>query len=227
MTAAAPTSSVSSDITTSLYHRTRALHLEAEKTGIIADLLRGQATRPGYALLLRNLFPAYRELENGLARHQDSPGLDRLKPLKLRRTQAIESDLIALCGPDWANTVPWLPAGQAYAKRIAEVAEGDGMLLIAHAYTRYLGDLNGGQIVQRLLANTYKLRPCELSHYDFSGFPNPSELKNDYRAALNQAAAASSDPDAIIEEGATAFTLNIGLSVAVQNQLRQNAPVAS
>ncbi|ABD86872.1 heme oxygenase (biliverdin-producing) [Rhodopseudomonas palustris] len=225
MTVEAPTEAVPFDITRSLYHRTRALHLEAEKSGIIAELLRGTATRAGYALLLRNLFPVYRELENGLDRHQDNPGLDRLKPFKLGRTQAIQSDLIALCGPDWADSVPWLPAGQAYAKRISQTAEGDGLLLIAHAYTRYLGDLNGGQIVRRLLANTYQLRPCELSHYDFSSFPDPAELKHNYRAALNRAAMAGA-PEPIVEEGATAFSLNINLSVAVQQSVSQSAAIS-
>ncbi|HEY0328182.1 MAG TPA: biliverdin-producing heme oxygenase [Rhodopseudomonas sp.] len=226
MTAAVPTGSVPFDITTSLYHRTRTLHLEAEKSGIIAALLRGQATRDGYALLLRNLFPAYRELENGLDRHQGSGGLDQLKPFRLARAPAIESDLVALCGRDWATAIPWLAAGQAYANRIAQAAEGDGMLLIAHAYTRYLGDLNGGQIVRRLLANTYQLRACELSHYDFSGFPDAAALKHSYRAALNRAAAMAPAPDRIIEEGATAFSLNIELSVAVQDHVADSAAIA-
>jgi heme oxygenase len=35
-----------------------------------------------------------------------------------------------------------------------KAAEGDGTRLIAHAYTRYLGDLSGGQILQRLLARS-------------------------------------------------------------------------
>ena len=68
--------------------------------------------------------------------------------------------------------------------------------LIAHAYTRYLGDLSGGQIVQRLLAKSLGLRPEQLSMYDFSGFPDPAALKTEYRHALEQAGAAGADPDA-------------------------------
>jgi len=57
-------------IVTALYLRTKALHVEAERTGIIRDLLRGEATREGYVLLLRNLLPAYRAMEQGLVRHR-------------------------------------------------------------------------------------------------------------------------------------------------------------
>jgi heme oxygenase len=118
-----------------------------------------------------------------------------------------------------------LPSGVAYARRIAQAAEGDGALLIAHAYTRYLGDLNGGSILARLLAKTLGLRPVELSLYDFSAFADAATLKHDYRDALDQAGALAADPNSVIEEGAVAFSLNIALSVAVQKQIAETAEV--
>ncbi|KIZ47043.1 MULTISPECIES: biliverdin-producing heme oxygenase [Rhodopseudomonas] len=210
-------------VVSALYLRTKALHLEAEKSGIISDILHGAASRESYALLLRNLHAAYREIEAGIARHRDSRGLAPLAAYKLDRTSAIESDLTALCGADWARTIPLLPTGEAYARRVAEVAQGDGARLIAHAYTRYLGDLNGGSLLARLLAKTLGMQPDELSLYDFSGVSDPATLKNDYRQALEQAGAAAADPGAIIEEGALAFSLNIALSVAVQLQAQTGA----
>ena len=84
--------------------------------------------------------------------------------------RAIEADLVALCGAHWSQGIPLLAAGELYARRIAKAAEGDGTRLIAHAYTRYLGDLSGGQILQRLLARSLDLQPSELSFYDFSRF---------------------------------------------------------
>ncbi len=61
-------------LVTALYLRTKALHVEAERTGIIRDLLRAEASRDGYILLLRNLLPAYRAMEQGLERHRGSSG---------------------------------------------------------------------------------------------------------------------------------------------------------
>ena len=78
---------------------------------------------------------------------------------RLDRAPAIESDLVALCGAHWSHDIPLLAAGDLYARRIAKAAEGDGTRLIAHAYTRYLGDLSGGQILQRLLARSLELQP--------------------------------------------------------------------
>lgn len=226
MTAATADGPAPPPIVTALYLRTKTLHVEAERTGIIRDLLRGEATREGYVLLLRNLLPAYQALEQGLARHRDSPALGSLVDYGLDRAPAIEADLVALCGTHWSQSIPLLTAGDFYAKRIVKAAEGDGTRLIAHAYTRYLGDLSGGQILQRLLARSLDLQPSELSFYDFSRFPDLEALKADYRQALDSAGTLAADPQMVIEEGAIAFSLNIDLSLAVK-ALLSSGPIAA
>jgi len=203
-------------VVTALYLRTKALHLEAERTGIFRSLLRGEASRNDYILLLRNLLPAYRALEHGLERHRSSPLLGALAAYRLDRAPTIESDLAALCGESWSRDVPLLDAAEHYAGRIAKAALDDGAKLIAHAYTRYLGDLSGGQILRRQLARSLELRPGELSFYDFQRFSDLDALKAQYRKALDQAGARASDPHAVIEEGAIAFSHNIDLSRAVE-----------
>lgn len=213
-------------VVTALYLRTKSLHVEAERTGIIRDLLRGEASLEGYILLLRNLLPGYRAMERGLERHRDSPGLAQLAEFRLDRAPAIESDLTQLCGHAWEREIPLLHAGDFYARRIAKAAEGDGMRLIAHAYTRYLGDLSGGQILQRLLARSLDLKPDELTFYDFPRFSDLAELKADFRNALDAAGARATDPQAVVEEGAIAFSLNIDLSCAVQ-ALLSSGPIAA
>jgi heme oxygenase len=225
MMAATATRPERTGIVAALYVRTRGLHLEAEQSGIIADILRGDASRTGYILLLRNLHAAYNAMEQGLARHHDTPGLDRVSAYRFDRAGAIAADLDALCGGDWTSAIPLLPAGEKYAEAIAQAAEGDGSRLIAHAYTRYLGDLSGGQIVERLLAKSMQFRPDQLSMYDFTGFPDSEALKSEYRHALEHAGAIVLDPERVVEEGATAFTLNIALSVAVKGFVADMASV--
>ncbi|MCZ4501052.1 MAG: hmuO [Marmoricola sp.] len=206
------------NVVTALYLGTKTLHTEAERSGIIRDLLRGQASRDGYISYLRNLVPAYEQLELGLARHQDTPALAELAAYNLDRAPAIKADLVALCGDDWAD-VPLLDEGAAYGDRIAETAAGDGSRLIAHAYARYLGDLSGGQILQRLLAKSPGLTPAQLTFYDFPLFPDLVTLKSGYRDALARAGTLAVDPQGIIDEGGIAFTHNIAVSWAVQKAL--------
>jgi heme oxygenase (biliverdin-producing, ferredoxin) len=203
-------------IVTELYFRTKTLHLEAERSGIIRELLRGNASRDGYILLLRNLLPAYQAMEQGLARHRNTPGIGALAHYRFDRASAIRSDLLALCGETWPHDIPLLPAGNHYANRVTEAAQDNGARLIAHAYTRYLGDLSGGLILQRLLARSLELRPAELSFYDFPRYPDLAALKAAYRDALDRAGALAGKQEIVVDEGAAAFTLNIELSCAVE-----------
>jgi heme oxygenase len=106
------------------------LHTQAERFGIITDILTGRATRFGVALLLRNLLPAYRVLDTSLF------GVPALA-----RPAAIEADLHILSP---SVELPLLAEGSFYAEQICRAGQGGGPGLIAHAYVRYLGDLNGG-----------------------------------------------------------------------------------
>ncbi len=205
-------------LVTALYNRSKTLHVEAERSGVIGDLLRGEASRDGFILLQRNLLPAYQALERGLERHRNTPSHKTLANYRFDRATALSADLIALGGGSLAD-IPLLPAGKAYAQRIKACAEDDGARLIAHAYTRYLGDLNGGQILKRLLMKKPGLRPAELSFYDFADHPDFPTLKAEYREALDQAGTLVADPESVIAEGLEAFQLNIDLSWAVQNAL--------
>jgi heme oxygenase len=206
---------VPASLTRSLYMATKALHTEAEHSGIIRDLLRGTADKTGYALLMRNLMPAYQALEAGLRAHRVSTLLQPLARHELNRALAIEANLNAICGRNWRLTLPLLPAGEDYAARVNEAADGDGVRLIAHAYTRYLGDLSGGRILKRVLARTLALPPSALTFYDFAGIADLTAFKTEYRGAIDTVGAATAREDEIVAEGLAAFSHNIAVSCAV------------
>lgn len=201
--------------------RTLVLHAEAERSGIISDLLRGRAGRLGYVLLLRNLVPAYHQLERGLEQHGDAPGVRAIAHPALPRSGALASDLDHLCGPAWRISIPLLPAAVRYADRVAEAAAGDGARLIAHAYVRYLGDLNGGQILKRLLARRMGLGPDSVAFYEFPAINDLAGFATAYRMAMDRAGQEIADANEVIEEAELAFRLNIELSSAVQSAVAE------
>jgi heme oxygenase len=192
---------------------TASLHRQAERSGFIARIIAGSVTRTSYAVFLRNLLPAYRELEAGLEQHRDRLGA-LLRP-ELVRTSALECDLVHLAGSAWADELPILPAGASYAARVAAGARDDAALLIAHAYTRYLGDLGGGPILKRRLAATLGLRSQGLSFYEFPAIGDLASFAGDYRSALDDAARGVGSPERVLDEARVAFCLNIALSEAV------------
>jgi heme oxygenase len=198
-----------------LRERTAQLHAHAERSGIMRDILRGRATRRGYALMLRNLQPAYEAMEQGLERRRNDPAVGRFAWRELYRTGALCADLAALCGDDWSRALPLLAAGRKYARRVADVAQGGGARLIAHAYVRYLGDLSGGQVMKKLLGESLGLEDRELSFYAFPRITDHGAFKDEFRLALDDVGTTLADADAVIEEATVAFELNIDVSNAV------------
>ena len=211
--------SASSGLADMLRARTHALHIRAEQSGIVRQLLRGWANRHGYTVYLRNILPAYRELELGLERHKSLPGLDLIACRELYRSPALESDLRALQGASWEEALPLLPAGERYRRRIAKVAGAAPSRLIAYAYVRYLGDLNGGLILRKLLARSLGLDSPELGFYEFPLIDDLAATRRSYRSAFDRAGRKIGNPSSVIAEAAMAFELNIAVSEAVHDFL--------
>jgi heme oxygenase len=214
-----------SGLADALRQGTAALHREAEQSGIVHDILHRRASRSGYALLLRNLLPAYQEMERGLTRLHAAPGVREIVRPELYRAAALAADLEALCGRSWSRSLALLPAGERYARRVALAARGDGSRLIGHAYTRYLGDLSGGQALKRLLARSLGLCPQELAFYDFPAIGDLESFKLAYRGTLDRAGTEIADRAAVVDEAVRAFRLNILVSTAVQRtSVRRSEP---
>lgn len=199
----------------SMREHTRDLHTQAERGGIVRDLLLRRADRLGHGLHLRNLLPAYEALESSLERHAAAAALREIRRPALYRGPAIRSDLARLFGPAWEDRLPLLPEAARYAQRIDEAAETDPPLLMAHAYVRYLGDLNGGRVLRGLLAKSLDLDESMLRFYDFPQLGDPGVAAAAFRSALDRAGAMLPDQTPVISEAATAFRLNIAVSEAV------------
>lgn len=199
-----------------LRERTRELHREAERSGILRELLHGRASRAGYALLLRNLHPVYTVMEMSIMLHARDPGVRRIAMHDLKRRDALASDLRSLSGEDWETTLPLLPEAGMYAIQVATRAPSFPGTLIAHAYVRYLGDLSGGQVLKRLLMKTPGLEPDALSFYDFGDDVDIEQRTASYLTAIEAAGRdVPTRMDEIAEEAAEAFQRNIALSEAV------------
>lgn len=206
-----------------LRHVTWALHREAERSGYMADILRGRADPAGYALLLRNLHPAYATLETALRRVDAHPALRPLRHPPLYRTEPLARDLDSLAGPDWRVSVPLLPAGARYEAAVDEAGRDDGVRLVAHAYVRYLGDLSGGQIMARVIGRSLRLEHGSVAFYTFEG-DTIEHLAMRVRQAIGLVN--EDDADRVLAEAALAFRLNIALSRAVAVSVADPRPRA-
>lgn len=202
----------------SLREATRSRHAESERSGVMAALLRGELALPTYCALLRSLHLIYAALEPALARHASDPWLAPLHEPLLWRAAALVADLDALHGPGWAASVDPCEPALDYASHLARLADEAPGLLVAHAYTRYLGDLSGGQILRRVVAAAYGLRDdAGLAFYRFAP-PGAAALAQRFREGLQ---ALPQDPTMtalIADEACSAFDRHVRLFGALARQ---------
>ena len=161
-----------------------------------------------YRAYLVALHTLYTALEAGLERHREHPLVGPLALPHLYRAPAIAADLQTLPAP--AAPEQPVPAALALAAHLRELADRDPALLVAHAYTRYLGDLSGGQILRGAAARILGV-PDDgpgLAFYDFPQIPDLTACKVDVRARLDALPLAPSEVNAIVAEAQGAFARN-------------------
>lgn len=204
-TAPTPTASFSEQ----LREGTRREHLSAERSPLMRALMRGQLLRDQYAQLLGQLRFIYDTLEAEADRLAGDPVVAAFHDQRLRRGPSLRRDVEALLGPDGAAALEPLPATQRYCDRIRAVSAASTGGFIAHHYTRYLGDLSGGQMLGRIVRSTLSLD--ETNGASFHRFPDdldPTSFKQRYRHALDTTPWDPVERERIVEEARTAFGLN-------------------
>lgn len=188
---------------------TRSAHSRVEKLGFVRAFLRGTVERDTYCRLLADLHHVYRHLEAGFAAHRDTVLLRPLYLPELFREHALATDLEFLARADWRRTLKPSAAAQRYAARLRALSQGPAALLVAHAYTRYLGDLSGGQILRRVAARALGLTgPDGLAFYDFPQIPDLAAYKQAFRARLDALPLPLAQQAELVAEANRAFALN-------------------
>ncbi len=196
--------------------RTKDAHTAAERSGVMAGLLRGQVTRERYALLLRSLHTIYDALERALDSTAEDPWIHPIHDVRLWRTAALERDLVFLAGPAWA-ALPVAPAAVGYAHRLDALRREHPGQLVAHAYVRYLGDLNGGQIVARVVRKALALTGTQgTAFYEFDQIDDLRAVAGAWRAALDLIPADASARERLADEALLGFELHIRMFAEIE-----------
>ncbi|QBE50304.1 DUF2470 domain-containing protein [Leucobacter triazinivorans] len=196
-------------------------HSDSEGASFMEEIMRGRGTMQDYIDLVAQHYFMYEALEEAAARFADDPRFASFHSDALLRMPALEADLAHLVGDDWRDRVEAVPATAAYAARIREVAEEGWVAgVVAHHYTRYLGDLSGGQMIARRVAKQHGLERDGIAFYDFSELGSLTEFKNGYRAALDALGTGLDDAEQarMLDEVRAAYGFNTAVFVDLGKQ---------
>lgn len=200
-------------------------HTEAETSSFMTDLLGGRLGVDAYARYTEQLWFVYRALEEGAEALRDDPVAGPFVRPELFRTAALERDLAHLRGEGWRAGASALPATAAYAERVAACARDWPAGYVAHHYTRYLGDLSGGQIIRDKAERTWGFarKGDGVRFYVFEEIGNPAAFKRAYRELLDGVNADDLEKQRIVDECRRAFAFN----AAVFHELGAEFPLSA
>ncbi|MGH3877040.1 MAG: heme oxygenase (biliverdin-producing) [Actinophytocola sp.] len=195
-------------LATRLREATREEHERTEQAPFVDALLAGRLPRSAYVRLLGQSYLFYRVLEEAGASWAADRVVGSFVSGALVRGPSLEADLAWLCGPSWHASLTPLPATKRYIDRIREVCFTTRSAFVAHHYTRYLGDLSGGQIIRHKLRGIYDLHDDGLRFYTFHEIAKPKRFKDSYRALLDGTSWDAGEQTTLISEANEAFRLN-------------------
>ncbi|AOX46285.1 biliverdin-producing heme oxygenase [Microbacterium sp. CFBP 8790] len=198
---------------TALRERSRSAHSTSEHAGFMNDLMSGAGTREDYVALVVQHWFIYEALEEATDRMRRDPVASVFLSDKLTRLPALEADLAFLLGADWRDLVSPLPTTQAYVSRIRRVAATWPGGFVAHHYTRYLGDLSGGQFIGRLMQRRFGFDTNGIGFYLFGDIADPEAFKSVYREQLDAAPWDDDEKERVIAEVLVAYRFNTELFV--------------
>lgn len=196
---------------TALRERSSTAHSSSEHAGFMADLMKGEGSRDDYIALVAQHWFIYEALEGAADRLQGDPVASVFITEKLTRLPALEADLEFLLGADWRDQIEPLPTTRRYVARIEEVGATWPGGFVAHHYTRYLGDLSGGQFIGRLMARRFGFETNGIGFYIFAEIADPKAFKDVYRDQLDAAPWDAAEQDRVIDEVLLAYRFNTEL----------------
>tara|TARA_B100001996_G_C18653607_1_gene590364 strand:+ start:612 stop:1325 length:714 start_codon:yes stop_codon:yes gene_type:complete len=181
-------------------------HSMAENTGFVTNFLAGVVDRDSYKQLIADFFFIYTALEEQVDEFKDDPLISSIAFDELKRVPSLEKDCEFYWGENWRETISPTDACKNYVERVKKI---NAKFLVGHHYTRYLGDLSGGQILKNIADKSMGLNGQGLAFYEFEGIDDPKSFKARYRLALDNLPINKPDGELIINEANYAFKLNM------------------
>ena len=190
-----------------LYEETKSAHEQVESMAFVVALRDLKLSQNEYIQYLADLKYIYATLEEGMRSNLNTPAIKILYDDKLCRKKNLEADLQSF----QALGCPPSNAAQDYVKHLNNLSKHSPILLIAHAYVRYMGDLSGGRMIKKFVEQLF---PGD--HTDFYNFdeellgPNAIgakfvEYKNVWKGRLDGLNFTDHEQQSLIEEAKKGF----------------------
>lgn len=208
-----PLESGSQPLSNEMLEGTLDVHAEAERCKFVKYLSKGKLEPEVYGRFLVCLYHVYSAMEEETRKLSSHPivGLVHF-PRQVNRIKPLVEDLEYFLGPNWKEKAVVSPATQEYVEDIRHKAKYAPHTLIAHPFTRYLGDMFGGQVLSKRIKRNFKLNnELGTAFYRFENITNVPDFREFYLDRLNAIRVTDQEKAEIIQASRRVFELNIGI----------------
>ncbi|HTO01186.1 MAG TPA: biliverdin-producing heme oxygenase [Microthrixaceae bacterium] len=190
-------------------------HRSAEHSSAMTDLIRGELPLDGFVRMQAQVAFVYDALESAADRLVDDPIAGPFVDERLRRLPSLRRDLEVLGGTEVAVIEP-TAATKRYCDRITSIADDWSAGLVAHHYTRYLGDLSGGQHIRGVVERVYGIdADSGSSFFHFADLDDADVFKGNYRKLLDGMPLTPEEQLRFVEEVSTAYSLSTEMFISL------------
>ncbi len=155
---------------------TKTIHKEVEQHEFVKKILSDSIEGKDYLQHLVDLHAIYQSLEDGLrANLKKTPHIQTIYFEELCRENGLQRDLKLLREACNQRPIECSQSANDYVLHLNHLADSTPLLLVAHAYVRYLGDLSGGMILKQHLEKKW---PDAIEFYDFASLLTKHDKKN-------------------------------------------------
>lgn len=183
-------------------------HESAESESYLSELMSGRLSEHEYGEMIAQHYFAYVALDGVSRELAEHPVAGRFVFPELYRERALERDLTTVYGAGWRDRITPSKSTRTLVARIHQVADWpEGY--IAHHYTRYLGDLSGGQFIRMELQKIYGYaKGGGVDFYFFDELGSLPRFKTEYRSRLDELDLDEREQQRMIREVKLAYQLN-------------------
>ena len=181
-------------------------HDESKDSGFAVTIMSGEWSPLAFVEWQRALFPVYNTLETVLKKNRKDPILSIFDHRKLDRSERILHDL-ATYGVDPVLDPSPLPCVQDYVACVADT-DGSTPRVLAYHYTRYMGDMIGGQVIARSMKEKYGMSDDSLTCYDFKDLGDLHHYRKNYKILIELLPWSDEEREQFVDEIKTAYKIN-------------------
>ena len=199
---------------------TKKAHTMAENTGFVSCFLKGVVDKSSYRKLVADLYFVYEAMEEEIDQLAEHPVVGPVVKKELNRVDSLSQDLAYYFGDNWKQEIQPSPSAALYVERIHALAKESPELLVGHHYTRYMGDLSGGQILKNIAQKAMNMNGDDgLRFYVFNDIADEKAFKTMYRSTMDELPIDQAMADRIVEEANNAFHLNMKMFQELEGNL--------